>query len=196
MAEDNTSTEITRNSVIAVVLCILFLFAYLCFEKQKFIIDKTVLILFFAGLGFMFFPSITRLIKRLKISSFELELSSVESRTFIGEVVQDEAGKYFYIAKDGMNRYELQDIETANILKSYKGILKITKEKLSGFGIMSEIESAKKADLLRSKGGHIFIVLGKKKYYISSMGPIIDMNRCDEIKDVEDNILRQIEAGR
>lgn len=188
--------EIDRNAMIAIVVCILFIFAYLTFEKRQFLIDKNVLILFFAGLGFLFLPSLLRLVRRLKISSFELELSSVESRTFVGEVVQDDAGKYYYIAKDSINRYSLPDIETANILKSYKGILKITKEKLSEFGLLYEMGSAKTADLLRSKKGHVFIVLGNKKYYISSMSPLIDMKRDAEIKDVEDDVLQKIETGR
>jgi len=194
---EKTINEIARNSMLAVLVCFLFLLAYLYFEKQHFMIDKTVLILLFAGLGFLFLPSITRLVKRLKISSFELELSSIDTRTFVGEVVQTDTEKYYYIAKEGISVYSLQDRESADILKSYKGILQISKDKLKSFGTISEMESAKTANILRSKNqGDVFIILNRKKFYISSYAPLIDMNRRDDIKDVDEEELRKYETGR
>ena len=194
--EEEYLNQLDWKSCVAIIICLLFLLAYLIFEKHQFMIDKNVLILLFVGLGFLFIPNIIRLIKRLKISSFEIELQSVESRTFSGEVVQDDNGKYFYIAKDS-NIFSLPDSVTANLLKSYKGILKISKSKLSRYGAVSTMESASRADLLRSKShGDVFIILNKKKFYISSYGPLIDMNRRNDIKDVEEEELEKYETGR
>jgi len=47
-------------------------------------------------------------------------------------------------AKDRISLSSLPDRETANILMSYKGILRISEGKLSNFGVISEMESAKK----------------------------------------------------
>lgn len=195
--QEKNNADIKRNSMIAVVVCILFLVAYFFFEQQQFIIDNNVLIFVFAGLGFLFIPGLTRLVKRIRVSLLEIELTSVASRTFSGEVVQDdETGKFYYIAKD-KTLFTLPDVETANILKSYKGFLSISKGKLKEFGILYELESAKKADILRSeKHGDVYIILNKKKYYVSSYSPIRDMGRMSDIRDVAEEEIDKYETGR
>jgi len=193
--ENKDSNELKKISWIAGSVCFLFLSAYLIFHKQQFIIDNNVLILLFVGIGLFYIPSIARVIKRFKFYGFEIELHSVEFRTLLGEVVQDENGVFYYLEK-GHTAFILPDTDTANILKSYKGFLKISKAKLKDYELKT-MESAKTGDLLRLKEyGDVYIILNKKKYYISSYSTIRDMKRRGQIRDVDEDTIDKYETGR
>ena len=59
------------------------------------------------------------------------------------------------------------------------------------------MESAKTGDLLRSKEhGDVYIILNKKKYYISSYSTIRDMKRRGQIRDVDEDTIDKYETGR
>jgi hypothetical protein len=142
----------------------------------------------------------TRMIEALKKidCTYQKFAGPKKVSSLYGEVIREPQGKLFYIDEEG--RHLLPDEETANtILKSGKSILSIDLDTLQRYPTAPDFESVKdKGTPLRILNGkHVFVIIKRKRYHLSTYDFLIDWGRSEaEIKPISEEELRLFPKGK
>ncbi len=180
----------------AVFLFILFFYPFFCSKPIHALDSNYSLVFLFSAIGISLIPFAEKIkiINFLEFERLKEKVKKVEKTQFLGEVLQTENKDLFYYDEDGLHK--IPDDDTANFLKSQKGILQLKNSKFKTLKLSLPIESVETGKLLKYQEA-IFIILNNKKYYITSWSYIIDWKRSEEKIDVVNlEYIRKYETAR
>jgi hypothetical protein len=185
-------------SILAAILCLVFLIVYLVLDIKGVKINNAVLVPFVALIGCLFFPFLSRLKigDLLEIERLQAEVKVVKDFLLRGEVVRTNRGERFYIDKEG-RRYSIRDDATAHFLQTNRGEIPATDKDLEEYPLRGEMESVLTCKLLKWNERDLFALLNGNKYYISSWGYVADWHRSrDEFESCDDRGIAQYPTER
>lgn len=160
-------------------IVVIFLLLNLWFKWiPKIYIDKYVLILVFTliGLSLLPFAKKIKIANLLEFERLKEKIEKVDTNKYLGQVLRTPDGLYYYYDNNGKHR--IPNERTAKFLKSPLGIIQISSVEFDLLAPNKEpIEDIDQAKRLMC-GGHCFVILNGKKYWVS-VSNLVDFDWMD-----------------
>jgi hypothetical protein len=155
---------------------------------------STLILFAFIGISLIPFADKLKIGNVLEFERLKEKIEKVEENQFLGQVLEAKNGILYFFDSDGLHK--IPDKETGEFLTTHKGVIKISDSELKLLRSSYEMESVLKAQIL-DWHGHIFVVLNKKKYHITSWAYVADWGRDkDEARKVESSEIRGMNTGK
>ena len=192
---------IKKITWINILIILIILLSRWIFELHKFVFDPLSATLVFVCMGISFIPFVSdiNIFSILKIKRLDNEIKEVKINMFKGKVVQLEDNTLaVFIDKNGIY-HEFPDDKTRDFFTTQEGILEITKNELKQFTKGKILDSVLNSRIVlwESGGGHIFIIMNKKKYHVPSASYFVDWERGNEkAEKISTQEIQNFETGK